>query len=80
LLARARGILLLCLLIVLVFGAAFGIVTGIATAAGGLKLDPRIFYSILLVAVALGVLIYLGRRRQRKAKAQRAEQIAAQSR
>jgi uncharacterized membrane protein len=80
LLARARGILLLCVLIVLVFGAAFGIVTGIATAAGGLSLDPRIFYSIILVLIVIGVLIYTGRRRQRKAKAQRAEQIAARTR
>jgi hypothetical protein len=80
LLARARGILVLCVLIVLVLGVSFGIVTGIATAAGGLSLDARIFYSLVLVLVALGVLIYTGRRRQRKAKAQRAEQIAAQSR
>ena len=80
LLARVRGILLLCVLIVLVFGAAFGIVTGIAAAFGGLKLDPRIFYSIILVLIALGALIYTGRRRQRKAKAQRAEQIAARTR
>jgi preprotein translocase subunit YajC len=55
-------------------------VTGIATAAGGLKLDTRIFYSIILVVIALGVLIYTGRRRQRKAKAQRAEQVAARTR
>jgi hypothetical protein len=76
---RVRGILLLCFLIVLVFGLAFGIVTGIATAAGGLALDPRIFYSIILVVVALGVLIYLGRRRQRRMRQQRSEQIAARS-
>jgi high-affinity Fe2+/Pb2+ permease len=68
------------LLIVAVCGLAFGIVTGIATAAGGLKLDTRIFYSIILVVIALGVLIYTGRRRQRKAKAQRAEQVAARTR
>ena len=80
LLARARGILLLFLLILVVLGVAFGIVTGVATAAGGLSLDPRIFYSIILVLIALAVLIYTGRRRQQKAKAQRAEQIAARSR
>lgn len=78
--ARVRGILLLILLIVVVLAVAFGIVTGIATAAGGLSLDVRIFYSIVLVLVALGVLIYTGRRRQRKAKAQRSEEIAARSR
>lgn len=78
--ARVRGILLLILLIVVVLAVAFGIVTGIATAAGGLSLDARIFYSIVLVVVVLGVLIYTGRRRQRKAKAQRSEEIAARSR
>ena len=79
LIPRVRGILLLCLLIVAVLGASFGIVTGIATAAGGLSLDPRIFYSIILVLVALGVLIYLGRRRQRRMRQQRSDQIAARS-
>jgi hypothetical protein len=79
LLARARGILLLCLLIAVAFGVAFGIVTVIAVPFGGLNLDPRIFYSIVLMAIALGVLIYTGRRRQRKLKAQRAEQISARS-
>jgi hypothetical protein len=79
LIPRIRGILLLCLLIVAVFAASFGIVSGIAAAAGGLALDPRIFYSIILVVVALGVLIYLGRRRQRRMRQQRSEQIAARS-
>ncbi len=79
LIPRVRGILLLCLLIVAVFGISFGIVTGIATAAGGLALDPRIFYSIILVLVALGVLIYLGRRRQRRMRQQRSDQLAARS-
>lgn len=77
--ARARGGLLLCLLIALVCAVAFGIVTGIAAAFGGLSLDPRIFYSIVLVLIALGIAIYTGRRRQRKLKAQRAEEIAARS-
>ncbi len=79
LIPRVRGILLLCLLIAVVLGASFGIVTGIATAAGGLSLDPRIFYSIILVLIALGVLIYFGRRRQRRMRQQRSEQIAARS-
>jgi hypothetical protein len=80
LVARMRGILLLCLLIVLVFAAAFGIVTVIALPFGGLSLDTRIFYAIILVLIALGVLIYAGRRRQRRMKAQRADQVAARSR
>jgi hypothetical protein len=79
-LARVRGIVLLVLLIALVFGVAFGIITGIAAPLGGLSLDPRIFYAVVLVLIALGVLAYTGRRRQRRAKAEREEQLAARTR
>jgi hypothetical protein len=78
--ARVRGILLLCVLIVLVLAVAFGLVTGVAAIFGGLSLDTRIFYALILVLIVLGVLIYTGRRRQRKAKAQRADEIAARTR
>jgi len=67
-------------LVVAVLLLAFGIVSLIALAAGGLSLDLRIFWSLALVAVTLGALAFFGRRRQRKALAQRAEQIAARSR
>ena len=79
-LARIRGIVLLLLLIVSVLALGFGIVSLIALAAGGLSLDLRIFWGIVLVFVALGVLFYLGRRRQKAAQAKRAETIAAQRR
>lgn len=77
--ARIRGALLIILLIVLVLGVAFGLVYGIGQAAGGLSVDLAIFYGILLVLVALGVVVFIGRRRQRRMKAERAEQIAARS-
>jgi hypothetical protein len=80
LLARVRGIVLLLVLIALVFGVSFGLITAIALPFGGLSLDPRIFYAIILVLIAFGVLAYTGRRRQRKAKAQRDEQLAARTR
>ena len=76
-LARVRGILIIVALVVAVLAVAFGIVSGIAAVAGGLSLDLRIFYTVLLVLVAVGVLAFLGRRRQKKAQAQRAEQTAA---
>lgn len=79
-LARVRGVLLLLLLIVVVLGVAFGIVSAIALPFGGLSLDVRIFYAIVLVLIAFGVLAYTGRRRQRRAKAQRDEQLAARTR
>ncbi len=78
--ARVRGVLILLILIVAVLALAFGIVTAIALPFGGLSLDPRIFYAIVLVLIALGVLIYTGRRRQRRAKADREEQLAARAR
>ena len=79
-LARTRGIVLIILLIVGILAVGFGIVSGIAAAAGGLSLDLRIFWGLALVFIALGVLFFLGRRRQKAAQAKRAETLAAQRR
>jgi hypothetical protein len=76
LLPRMRGILLALVLILAVLAIAFGIVYGIAQPLGGLSIDVSIFYGFLLVLVALGVLAYFGRRRQKRAKAERAQQVA----
>jgi hypothetical protein len=78
--ARLRGILVAITLVVGVVGIAFGIVYGIGQAAGGLSVDLAVFYGLALVAVALGVLAYVGRRKQKQARAERAEQIAARTR
>jgi len=51
----------------------------VALPFGGISLDLGIFYGFLLVLVVLGVLVFLGRRRQKRAKAERAEQIAQRS-
>ncbi len=74
-LARIRGILLVIVLVVAVLGLGFGIVYGIGQAAGGLSVDVSIFYGFLLVVVAFVVLFFLGRRRQRRAKEARAQQV-----
>ncbi len=78
-LARLRGVFVGLLLVVAVLAVAFGIVYGIGNAAGGLSVDVSVFYAIVLVLIALGVLIFLGRRRQNRVRAERAEQIAARS-
>ena len=78
-LARIRGILLIILLVVLVLGLGFGIVYGIGQAAGGMSVQAAIFYGFLLVLVVVGVLAVVGRRRQRRMRAERSEQIAARS-
>jgi membrane protein implicated in regulation of membrane protease activity len=79
-LARLRGIVLIILLIAEVLLIAFGIVNLIALPFGGFSLALGIFYSIVLVLIVLGVLIFFGRRRMRRAPAQRAEQIAERAR
>jgi hypothetical protein len=79
-LARVRGIVLIIVLIVLVLALGFGIVNLVALPFGGLSVDLGIFYGLVLVALALGVLAFFGRRRQKRAKSERAEQTAARSR
>jgi hypothetical protein len=78
--ARIRGILLAIVLVILILALGFGIVYGIGQAAGGISVDLAIFYGLALVIVVVGVLAYFGRRRQRKVRAERAEQVAARSR
>ena len=75
-LARVRGITLAIMLILAVLAIAFGIVYGIAQPLGGLSVDVSVFYGFVLVLVVFGVLAYLGRRRQKRAQAERAQQVA----
>jgi hypothetical protein len=79
-LARIRGVVLIIVLIVAILALGFGIVKLVALPFGGLSLDLSIFYGLALVIVAVGVFAYLGRRRQRRMQAERAEQIAARGR
>jgi hypothetical protein len=78
--ARIRGIVLVIVLIILVLAVGFGLVKLISLPFGGVSTDLAIFYGFLLVAIALGVLAYFGRRRQKRAQAERSAQTAARSR
>lgn len=78
-LARVRGVLIIIALIVAILLLGFGIVSLISLPFG-LSLDLRIFWGLVLVVVAIGVLAFFGRRRQRRAQGERAEQIASRSR
>jgi len=80
LIARIRGVLIVIAIVVVILLIAFAIVNLIALPFGGVSLDIAIFYSILLVLIAVGVMAYLGRRRQKRMQAQRAEQIASRAR
>jgi hypothetical protein len=79
-LPRLRGILIVLVALAAVLFAGFGIVSGIALAAGGLSLDLRIFWGVVLVVLVFAVLIVLGRRRQKRAQAERSERLAARPR
>jgi hypothetical protein len=78
-LPRLRGVAIVVVLIVLILAVAFGIVSAIGAVAG-ISLDLRIFWTMVLVLVAGGTAVYVGRRRQKAAQAKRAEQIAARGR
>src|ERR1700727_1430394 len=62
-LARVRGIVLVIALIIAVLAIGFGIVNLVALPFGGISLDLGIFYGVVLVLIALGVLVFFGRRR-----------------
>jgi hypothetical protein len=78
--ARIRGIVLVIVLIVAVLLLGFGIVSGVALPLGGMSLDLRIFWGLVLVFIAIGGLVLFGRRRQKAAVAKRADEIAARGR
>jgi hypothetical protein len=78
-LARIRGVTLVIAVIVVILLAAFGIVKLIALPFGGLQLDLTIFYALALVIIAVALLAFFGRRRQRRMLAERDEQIAARA-
>jgi hypothetical protein len=79
-LLRIRGIVIVVVLVILILLAGFGIVNLIALPFGGISLDLGIFYGLVLVAVVIGGLAFFGRRRQKRAQAERAEQIASRAR
>lgn len=78
--ARVRGIVVVIILVAAILLLGFGIVSLVALGTGGLSLDLRIFWGLVLVVVALIVLVIFGRRRQKRAKAERAEKLASGSR
>jgi hypothetical protein len=70
--ARIRGIVLIFLLVIALLAVGTGIVQGIGLIFGGIGLGSSVFFGFLLVVIALGVLVFLGRRRQARARATRA--------
>ena len=75
-LARIRGVLLLAALLVVILALGLGIVNLVSLPFGGISFDLSIFYGFVLVVIVIGTLAVLGRRRQKRAQAQRAQQLA----
>jgi hypothetical protein len=71
-LARARGILIVLALVLLLILLGFGIVQLIALPFGGVSTAGGLLLGIVAIAIVLGVLALVGRRRQARAKARAA--------
>jgi hypothetical protein len=67
-LARARGVLLIIVLIVALLAVGLGIVELISLPFGGLGIAPGILLGLILVLVVLGVTAAIGRRRRERAR------------
>jgi hypothetical protein len=77
---RIAGVLLLLLAVVVAILIGVGIVKLIALPFGGIGTAVSFFWGFLLVCIVLGVLVLLGRRRQKRAREKAAEQRAARIR
>ena len=75
---RIGGILLLLLVVIAAIALGWALVKLIAWPLGGIGSGVAIFWGFLLVCIVLAVLIVLGRRRSKRARARAAEQRAAQ--
>src|SRR5436309_3487067 len=67
--ARARGFLLLLLLVILLLAIGFGVVKLVALPFGGVATGWSILLGLVVISAALGVLAFIGRRRQAAARA-----------
>ncbi len=72
-LVRIRGILLLLGVVILLMAAGLGLVELISLPFGGVSLGGGLLLGFLVVAAVLGVLVVLGRRRQRRAREARGQ-------
>jgi hypothetical protein len=69
---RARGVLIILALIILLLAVGLGLVELVSLPFGGVSVAGGLLLGLLVVVAALGVLAFVGRRRQAKALAQRA--------
>lgn len=79
-LMRIRGVAIIILVIIALLAVGFGLVYLVSLPFGGASVQAAIFYGFVLVLVAVAGLAYYGRRKQRKARAERASQSAPRPR
>ena len=68
-LARVRGILIVLLIVVVLLAVGFGLASLITWPLGGASVPWRVLIGLAIIAIVLGVLAVVGRRRQRAAQA-----------
>ena len=71
LLLRARGILILIVLVLGVLAVGLGIVELVALPFGGIEIGQGLVLGAILAAVVIAILVFFSRRKQRKLKAER---------
>jgi hypothetical protein len=71
-LARVRGIVLVLVVVILLLAVGFGVAKLVALPFGGVGTGGAVLLGFLIVALVLGVLVLIGRRRQARARAARA--------
>jgi hypothetical protein len=71
-LVRVRGILTIIALVVVLLAVGLGLVELVSLPLGGVGLAEGLLLGLLVVTAALGVLALVGRRRQKRARAQAA--------
>ena len=73
---RVGGILLVLVIVVVLLALGWAVVQLVALPFGGIGAGVSVFWGFLLVAIVLGVMAIIGRRRQKRARARAAEQRA----
>jgi hypothetical protein len=79
-LVRVRGFLLILFIVLALLAVGFALAKLVAIPAGGIGTGGALLLGVVIVAVALGVLALVGRRRQRKALEQRANAAGQRAR
>jgi len=74
---RARGVLILIALVLVILAIGFGLAELVALPFGGVGILGAVLLGVVIVAAVLGVLTLLGRRRQARVKADRAGTAAS---